>query len=198
FCMPLIVRELKIHKGWLAMNKLALLLALGDFLLVVMAYYSGILIRLGNLSGNIGTTESMTHIAVLGGVLLLTSGIFELYSNHRSLSRVKIITRITCSLGLAFIFLASLFYMFPGIVLGRGVLLVSLAMFGLCQYLWHSYSSFIFRIPGLNQRCMVIGVGSLARDIGAAIEEKGNKYHMVGYIHPIGTEIEVDVDKIIG
>ncbi|MEA2091163.1 MAG: TIGR03013 family XrtA/PEP-CTERM system glycosyltransferase [Campylobacterota bacterium] len=71
-------------------------------------------------------------------------------------------------------------------------------MFGLCQYLWHSYSSFIFRIPGLNLRCLVVGVGDLACDIGEAIEEESNSYCLVGYIQPQGAEIKVDVDKIIG
>ena len=180
------------------MNKLSILLAVGDFLLVVLAYYSGLLIRLGNLSGSIESTRSIVHVAVLGSALILTSSIFELYSKHRSLSRISIITRVLCSLVLAFILLASLFYMFPKVVLGRGILFVTMIMFGLCQYLWHSYSSFIFRIPGLNQRCMVIGVGALARDIGAAIEEESNKYCLVGYIQPVGTEIEVDAKKIIG
>ena len=183
------------------MNKLAILLAVGDFLLVILSYYSGILLRLGNFSTStvrIGTSTSLAQIIVLGVILVLSSNIFELYSQHRSLSRTSIITRIVFSLGLAFIFLASLFYMFPEIVLGRGILFITMGMFGLFQYLWHSYSSFIFRIPGLNQRCMVVGVGELARDIGAAIEEKNNNYCLAGYIRPEGTEVKVDVDKIIG
>ena len=180
------------------MNKLSILLAAGDFLLVAMAYYSGLLIRLGSLPGSIESSRSILQIAVIGSILILTSSIFELYSKHRSLSRLSIITRVFCSLVLAFILLTSLFYLFPKIVLGRGVLFALMFMFGLCQYLWHSYSSFIFRIPGLNQRCMVIGVGSLARDIGAAIEEGSSKYFLVGYIKPKGAEIEVDADKVIG
>jgi sugar transferase (PEP-CTERM system associated) len=88
--------------------------------------------------------------------------------------------------------------MFPSVVVSRSVLLVVMLIFGLLQYLWHSYSSFIFRIPGLNQRCMVVGVGDLARDIGAAIEDENNGYCLAGYIHPVGTEIKVDEDKIIG
>ena len=181
------------------MNKLALLLAVGDFLLVILAYYSGVLLRIGGLpSACPGISTLLVQIAVLGGTLILSSSIFELYSHHRSLSRISIVTRIVFSLGLAFIFLAAIFYMFPKIVLGRGVLFIAMAMFGLCQYLWHSYSSFIFRIPGLNQRCMVVGVGDLARDIGEAIEEEDNNYCLVGYIQPQGAEIKIDVDKIIG
>lgn len=180
------------------MSKLSILLATGDFILVVMAYYSGVLIRLGNLSGSIDLNKSIVQVAVIGSVLILTSSIFELYSNHRSLKRINIIKRVFCSLVLAFILMTSLFYLFPEIVLGRGILFVTMLMFGLCQYLWHSYSSFIFRIPGLNQRCMVIGVGSLAQDIGKAIEEESNKYCLVGYIQPEGAEVEVDPDKIVG
>ncbi len=181
------------------MNKLSLLLAVGDFFLVILAYYSGIILRLGRLP-QVWPQSSMllAQIAVLGGILVFTSGIFELYSHHRSLSRISIAARIVFSLGLAFVFLAAVFYIFPKIVLGRGVLFITMAMFGLCQYLWHSYSSFIFRIPGFNQRCMVVGVGDLAYDIGEAIEEERNNYCLVGYIQPQGAEIKVDVDKIIG
>ncbi|MEA3333821.1 MAG: TIGR03013 family XrtA/PEP-CTERM system glycosyltransferase [Pseudomonadota bacterium] len=181
------------------MNKLALLLAAGDFFLVVLAYYSGVFLRFGGqLPAWSGSIISFAQIVLLGGILILTSSVFELYSLHRSLSRANIVTRIVFSLGLAFVLLSSLFFMIPEIVLGRGVLLISMVMFGLCQYLWHSYSSFIFRIPGLNQRCLVVGVGDLACDIGEAIEEESNNYYLVGYIQPLGAEIKVDVDKIIG
>ena len=181
------------------MNKLALLLAVGDFFLVVLAYYSGFLLRFGGIpSVWPGQFMSAAQIAALGGSLVLTSSIFELYSRHRSLSRTKIITRILFSLGAAFVLLTSIFYIVPEIVLGRGVLFTALAMFGVCQYLWHSYSSFVFRIPGLNQRCLVIGVGELARDVGVAIEEESSSYILVGYIQPQGAESKVDANKIIG
>ncbi len=181
------------------MNKLALLLAVGDFLLVILAYYSGIILRMGGISPQwLGSPISLAQIFSLAGILVLTSSIFELYSRHRSLSRTSIIARVVFSLGLAFLFLSSIFYMFPKIVVGRGVLVVTMGIFGLCQYLWHSYSSFIFRIPGLNQRCMVVGVGELARDIGAAIEEGSNNYILAGYIQPEGAEVKVDAEKIIG
>lgn len=180
------------------MNKLALILAAGDFLLAILAYYSGIFLRIGNFS-EVSLKSSVPQIVVLGAVLIFTSSIFELYSRHRSLSRTSIITRVVFSLGLAFAFLATLFYLIPDLALGRGVLFISMGMFGLCQYLWHSYSSFIFRIPGLNQRCMVVGVGSLARDIGAAIESDDNNYSLAGFIQPLEERaIAVDEDKIIG
>jgi len=109
------------------MNKLALLLAVGDFLLVILAYYSGVILRLGGLSPLwTDTPVSLVQIIALGGILVLTSSIFELYSRHRSLSRSSIIARIVFSLALAFLFLASIFYMFPEIVVGRGVLLVTI------------------------------------------------------------------------
>ena len=181
------------------MNKLALVLVIGDLFLVVLAYFSGIVLRLGGMpSVWPGEFIISAQIAVLGGSLVLTSCVFELYSRHRSLDRIKIITRIFFSTGVAFVLLTSIFYMVPEIVLGRGVLLVALGMFGACQYLWHSYSSFVFRLPGLNQRCLVIGVGELAKDVGAAIEEESSSYTLVGYIQPQGAELEVDVDKIIG
>ena len=181
------------------MNRLALILVVGDLVLVVLAYFSGIVLRLGGMpSVWPGQFIIAAQIVVLGGSLLLTSSIFELYSRYRSLDRIKIITRIFFSTGVAFVLLTSIFYMVPEIVLGRGVLLVALGMFGACQYLWHSYSSFIFRLPGLNQRCLVIGVGELAQDVGAAIEEKSSSYTLVGYIQPQGVECKVAADKIVG
>ncbi|MEA1923450.1 MAG: hypothetical protein U9N63_12435 [Pseudomonadota bacterium] len=109
------------------MNKLALLLAAGDFFLVVLAYYSGIFLRLGILPPAwSGSILSIAQIALLGGILILTSSVFELYSHHRSLTRTSIVTRIAFSLGLAFVLLSSLFYMVPEIVLGRGVLLITM------------------------------------------------------------------------
>ncbi len=181
------------------MNKLSLILAIGDLFWVVLAYFSGVILRLGHMpSVWPGEFTIAAQIGVLGGTLVLTSSIFELYSRHRSLSRTRIITRVSISVGVAFVLLSSIFYMMPAVVIGRGVLLVTLGMFGFCQYLWHSYSSFVFRLPGFNQRCFVIGVGELAHDIGVAIENKASSYTLVGYIQPQGSEVKVDVDKIIG
>ena len=177
-------------------NKLALILAVGDFSLAVLAYYSGFFLRIGTMPAA-GPGEFL-KIATLVVVLLLSSSVFELYSFNRSLERLKIIKRVLLSLGAAFIVLTSLFYLVPEIAIGRGVLLWALGMFAACQYLWHSYSSYIFRLPGFNQRCLVIGVGELARDIGTAIETECNNYTLVGYIQPPDAEVKVDCKKIVG
>ncbi len=183
------------------MNKLALVLATGDLILIAAAYFVGLVFRFGSLSNSYWADSRMfclAQIGVLAGAVILTSTIFELYSWNRSLQRIKLITRITISVITAFAILAVLFYVVPEITIGRSVLIAALAMFGICQYLWHSYSSFVFRIPGLNQRCMIVGVGDLARDLAEVIEEFSSSYKLVGFIQPEGVEVKVDPGKIIG
>jgi sugar transferase (PEP-CTERM system associated) len=183
------------------MNKLAFILATGDLILVTAAYFAGLMARFGSLSNSCWSTARslcLTQIGILAASVILTSTIFELYSWNRSLQRVKLITRITISVVTSFALLAIVFYTIPEVTIGRGVLIVALGVFGICQYLWHSYSSFVFRIPGLNQRCMIVGVGDLACDLAQVIEENPGTYKLVGFIQPEGVEVKVDTDKIIG
>ena len=181
------------------MNKLSFILATGDFFLVVVSYYVALLLRYGGLpEGIFRTTLNLEQVGVMAIVFLLSSTVFELYSRHRSLDRTRLITRILVALGVSFVGLSSVFYLVPELTVGRGVLCLALALFGVCQYLWHCYSSFLFRIPGFNQRCMIVGVGDMAKEVAEVIKEAPGNLTLVGFIQPEGVEVKVDPEMIIG
>lgn len=181
------------------MNKLSLILAFGDLLIVTFAYFFGLMLRLGGPgSWPENKMVLLGQLSLFAFSVILSGMVFDLYNRNRSLNRTKLITRLGVTLAGAFLLLVSTFYLFPALVIGRGVLLSTLAMFAACQYLWHCYSSYIFRIPGFNQRCLIIGVGDLAQEMANIVQSHPESYHLVGFIQPPDAEVKIDAAKIIG
>jgi len=181
------------------MNKLSFILAVGDMLIVAFSYLFGLTIRFGgpdNWPHDKYTLASQIGLLVFS--MLLSGLVFELYNQHRSLERTKLITRIFVVLIATFLILATIFYVLPEMAIGRGVLFYTYVMFAACQYLWHCYSSYLFRIPGFKQRCLIVGVGDLACEMAEVLNSVPETYTLVGFIQPEGAEIKVDGSRIIG
>lgn len=174
------------------MNKRLLLLQSGDVVLSVVALYIGSVLRFG----------SFVHIAEimdLGGikiyafilVLLFSSYLCELYDFEKNAGKKEILVRIGINIVLSFLLLSVIYYLIPGLLIGRGWLTISLACFGLLQFFCHIGYRWCSNIPGLAKRVLVLGTGPLANKIGGLILSTNHNHLLSGYFHCLGETAKV-------
>jgi sugar transferase (PEP-CTERM system associated) len=163
------------------MNKL-IILPIGDFVLSVSALYFAYTLRFGLTPAKMDILSlSGSKILAFAFVVIFLSFMFNMYSQERNDGRKEVLIRIIGEISMALLALSALYYMDPAILLGRGVLMLSLMLFGLFQFFWHT-SYTVIRLQGLSRKVLILGSGSLAQRMGDIIKEKNNPYVFSGHI----------------
>lgn len=109
-----------------------------------------------------------------------------------------ILYRLLTSFLIGFFILSSIYYVFPAITLGRGILglsfIISIAGIVTIRLLFHSFSDH----EALKRRILVLGAGKKANIIGRLMRRKVDKlcFNIVGYV-PVPKEKTVVRGKII-
>ena len=175
------------------------ILFFGDAVAALVSHLVGQYIRLGGLqviSELEGVYSLQTMIYV---IIVLLSGYFcELYNADRFIPCSELASRVAVSIMIAFFILAACFYAAPEMAPGRGVLALSLLVFGILQYLIHRVCSACQNLSHFAQKIMILGVGPLAEVISRSIPLSTNNYIFAGYIQPESTVPTVPSDSIVG
>ncbi|TLN05284.1 glycosyl transferase, partial [bacterium] len=152
------------------MNRLLLLLISGDILCALAGISMGFLVRFGSVPNlfDINSAEFQQRIFFVLAVLF-SSFFVELYRIDTESGWKDLAVRIGFSLFFAFILLSSLYYLFPAIMFGRGVLVLALCSFGLFQFTWQVLFRVRANLPVFATRVLILGVGPLAERIGSLI-----------------------------
>jgi len=91
--------------------------------------------------------------------------------------------RLLQSLGVSSILLAFLYYLFPLLIIGRGIFFISLGFMGLVIVSWRTLYNHILKTRQLDQRIMIVGLGPLAKSIAKEIVERMDTgFEVVGFI----------------
>lgn len=108
---------------------------------------------------------------------------FDLYDLKVYRSNIELGIRLLQSLGVSSIFLAFLYYLFPFLIISRGIYLISLCFVGLVIVSWRFIYNYILRTRQLDQRIMIIGSGPLAKSIASEIVERMDSgFKIIGFI----------------
>jgi len=181
------------------MVKTLLILMGGDALMAVLALYFGALLHHGSwvmrapfLSGD--SSRGLLFVFIV----LVTTYLCELYSRDRRYRKGEVFKRIAGSLLLAFVVMSALYYLWPQVVPGRTSLLAALLCFGLAQYLWHNRYPLLFKIPGVAQKVLILGVGPLALQIAAALGSTKHNYVLAGFVQPDGEVASMPREMLMG
>ncbi|HET6464285.1 MAG TPA: TIGR03013 family XrtA/PEP-CTERM system glycosyltransferase [Nitrospiria bacterium] len=87
------------------------------------------------------------------------------------------------SLAAAAILLAVVYYLFPSLIIGRGIFLITLFLLPLAVIGWRWTCDRLSRIGPLRDRVVIIGSGSLARKIGEEVlQNHPGNYEIVGFV----------------
>jgi sugar transferase (PEP-CTERM system associated) len=108
---------------------------------------------------------------------------FDLYDLKIFRSNIELCIRLLQSLGISSILLAVLYYLFPTLVIGRGIFFISLAFTGAVIVTWRIIYNHLLRTKQLDQRIMIIGSGPLAKNIASEIVERMDTgFKVIGFI----------------
>ena len=121
------------------MQILTFLLLIGDFFLSFTSLALGEYFWSGSLGAWMDRGGPIIFQASLVAfVLVLTSFSAGLYDSESNASRRNILLRIAFSLVFALLLLSGLYFLVETIRVEKGLLLISLLIFALLQFIWHS------------------------------------------------------------
>ncbi len=146
----------------------------------------------------LGTAEAYLELHLRQGFLkagvatlfcLIAFYLFDLYDFVVMHDRRELVLRMVQALGLAWIGLAIAFYLFPGLMLGRGISLISLPMALALMVSWRVCIHWFLGHPGIGERILVVGSGNLAVKVAKEVLNRPDAgYRMVGFV---GTDAEL-------
>ncbi len=116
-------------------------------------------------------------------VVQLSLYYFDLYDLKYFTSKLELIIRLLQSLGASSVLLALFYYLFPELIIGRGIFIISLAFMALAIIGWRLLYNHMLKAKGLDERVVILGTGPLARDLAKEIiEKKDSGFKVVGFI----------------
>jgi sugar transferase (PEP-CTERM system associated) len=185
------------------MRKKLVILILGDLLLALLAFYTGFLLRFGYHDAKVlimSRPYDRTFLFVF--TLLVDSYIFEIFHLDKHRTKKEICSNILIAVAVSFIILSIIFFINPDLMIGRGLLVLSLAAFVLFQFLWHVIFIIGIGHPYLAEKLIVLGVGPLALRTGELIKSSGAHFNhkLIGYLlsEYEKEKISVPSEQIIG
>ena len=181
------------------MKKTIYILFLGDFINAVIALILANLVRFGwefDLAGFF--SQGLPVLFTFPLIILFSSYFSELYDRERLLNRIELGLRISVVLVLSFFILTVIYYLFPSLHLGRGILFAGLLIFGGLQYINHRVIQMSRLYPLMAKRVMILGVGPLAESMERLIQSGCSNYVFVGFINPANELVLAGDRQVVG
>jgi sugar transferase (PEP-CTERM system associated) len=175
-----------------------LTLLLGDALLSIIAVHSAVFARFRTLKSLYPDESDLERLLVFGLITLASSYLLELYNLDKHHSKRELLVRILAALMVSFLALTSVYYSVHFLMLGRGLLLLSLGFFGLFQFLLHAGYERLMSSSGFAKKVIVLGTGPLAKKIGDLITTTNHQHILRGYINLTGESAQVPPEAIVG
>lgn len=180
-----------------------------DMVLGLVAFLSALMARFdyAEVSQKLSSFNTLYTVAIFISVLLFSSHLMEAYDPSKNVKKRQIIINISFGAITSFSLLSIVYYLNTEVMLGRGVLVLSLVFFALLQFSWHSLYLVGKNSPRFSQNVLVLGTGALAAQIGEMISSSNSSYNLVGYAaciscsrqdHTESVEPEVPLDAILG
>src|SRR5687767_11505121 len=103
--------------------------------------------------------------------------------------RRELVLRLVQALGLAWIALALMFYVFPYLMIGRGVALIALPLALMLMVGWRLSIHWFLGHPDFGERILIVGSGNLAVEVAREVLNRPDAgYRVVGFV---GTDSEL-------
>ena len=152
--------------------KRTLLLGISEAFLITLALLASAMARLGAgearfmLTYQYGTWK----ILFVSVAFLTCMYYFDLYESTIVSNRREAMVRLIQVMGVAYIALGLLYYLYPPMKLGRGIFHLGFLFVGLLLVLWRRLFSAINNTQGFAERVVILGEGSLAQSLAHEIE----------------------------
>jgi len=153
-----------------------------DTLIVCACCVLAIYIRFGAEAGDV-LRRGWIKVLLVTLIVQTAFYLFDLYDADRMRGRAVIVLGILQGTGTAAMGLAVIFYSAPQMMLGRGTLLLTLALTLLVMVYWRLWVWWVNRNPRFAERILILGTDEnavmLAREV---LSRKGSGYEVVGFV----------------
>lgn len=144
-------------------------------------------IRFWDDPGALDIVTAMPEFALEMGALVLTFQILfyynDLYNLHAVRRRTDQVLRIGESLGAGSLLLGLIFYVFPPIMIGRGIFLIALAFSAVSAVLVRVGLDAVWSATGARQRVVIMGSGNLALALAREFTQREDLHiKLVGFV----------------
>jgi sugar transferase (PEP-CTERM system associated) len=152
--------------------KRTLLLGISEACLITLALVASALARLGPGEARLMLTYQYGSLKILfvSVAFLTCMYYFDLYDSAIVSNRREALVRLIQVLGVAYIALGLLYYLYPPVRLGRGIFHLGFLFVGLLLLLWRRLFSAINNTQRLAERVVILGEGALADSLLREIE----------------------------
>lgn len=107
----------------------------------------------------------------------------DLYNTRIIRSKQEIIIRSLQAIGVAAVILSIIYYIFPNLIIGRGIFLISIFFLMITTISSRLFYSWTISINVFDEKILIVGTGETAQDVAKRILDKGKVgYNIVGFI----------------
>jgi sugar transferase (PEP-CTERM system associated) len=154
--------------------KRTLLLGISEACLITLALLASALARLGAGEASFMLTYQYGALKILfvAVALLTCMYYFDLYDSTIVGNRREAPVRLVQVMGVAYLALGVVYYLYPPVKLGRGIFHLGFLFVGLLLLLWRGLFSIINSTQRLAERVVILGEGSLAASLLHEIESR--------------------------
>jgi sugar transferase (PEP-CTERM system associated) len=169
----------------LRLNRRTILLIFAEAVLVYGAIIGAVYLRVGSENAQYELIEKYGYwkAAVAGFFCLAAFYLFDLYDFLVMHDRRELVLRLIQALGLAWIALAFSFYMYPGLMLGRGISLIALPLALALMVSWRVSIHWFLGHPDFGERILIVGSGNLAVEVAREVLNRPDAgYRIIGFV----------------
>ncbi|HYN84217.1 MAG TPA: TIGR03013 family XrtA/PEP-CTERM system glycosyltransferase [Pyrinomonadaceae bacterium] len=166
-------------------NTRTALLIVAESLLLFGAMVAAAYIRLGLTDAHheLVTKYGYLKAAVAALFCLAAFYLYDLYDFIVMHDRRELVLRLVQALGLAWIALAVAFYLAPGLMIGRGVSLITLPLALALMVGWRVSIHWLLGHPNVGEKILIVGSGETAVEIAREVLERRDAgYRIVGFV----------------
>lgn len=124
-----------------------------------MAFVGASLARLGTGDATVmlGYEQGLLKISVVSTAFVICMYYFDLYDSSILGNRRELLTRLIQVFGTVCIFLAFLYYVYPPLELGRGILAIGLSLGAVMLFFWRRLFLMVNALPQFADRTLIFG-----------------------------------------
>jgi sugar transferase (PEP-CTERM system associated) len=136
-----------------------LFLGISEGCLIALSFVAAATVRLGTNDATLMLQyeQGFLKILILSGAFLICMYYFDLYDSSILSNQREVFTRLVQALGSMCILVAVIYYFYPPLELGRGIILIGLTMVAITLVLWRGLFSALNRRPRFAERTMIFG-----------------------------------------
>ena len=167
------------------------MLIIAEAFLVYGAMIAAVYLRIGfeGAPYELVTRNGYLKAGVAGFFCLAAFYLFDLYDFLVMHDRRELVLRLVQALGLAWIGLAFAFYVYPDLMLGRGISLIALPLALALMVSWRVSIHWVLGHPNFGERILIVGSGNLAVEVAREVLDRPDAgYRIVGFV---GTDADL-------